>query len=568
LRRERAEPMGQPKDVSIDVIKEFAAKQVEPARWRGLMAFGPRALGYGGPQDELELLLVARGVGPKVKHASGRFNDVPFSLVMVDEGLFKSDVRSGLLGELLADKLLLPYLPLFGRDYLLEREVELKERITRELLLDLASNFRDFALEIYLDPRFFLYETISRIGRIMPTSAYMFANVLGRPSDRRSHEPRIMRGFEEALERLAKAGWVRREDGFVRLTPAALRATRMRFLSTLALSVEKLFRGLRKYVTRALTGLMRPYVLEREVFARRFGIRAQLNPLWTMPRPEDFFFLKTKLGLRPALKEVALEEVARAIGPVGSRDDVLISQVEGSLNLVCLVTVRGELGSVRLVVKKFRSWDNLKWLSLRLWVLGAKKFIISGRERLRREYTMCRLLGEEGFRVPEIYHVDLRNNALVEEFIEGVVLSELIRAFLFGEIGADGVLRPVEEAGRVLARAHGVGVAIGDCKPENFIVEPDGRLALVDLEQASRGGDVAWDVAEFLYYTGHYVPSVASAEAFKLLAEAFINGYLSGGGSPGLVEKAPSVKFARVFSIFTPPQVMEAIYEVCEGAVA
>ena len=555
-----------PRPELADVAREFASKHVEEARWIGLLAFGPRALSYGSPSDELELLLVAHGVGPKVKHVQGQVEQAPVSLTIVDGGIFKSDVRRGLLGELLADKLLVPYVPIFGRSYLFEREVELKERLVRELVLDLAANFQAFSLEILLDPRYFLYETINRMGRIMPLSAFMFANVLGRPSDRHRHEPSIMRGFNEALKRLVEAGWVKEEEGLIRLRARALKATRMRFLSSLALGIEKLLRGLRKYATRAATGLVRPYVLEREVFLRRFGAGAQSNPLWVLPKPDDFFFLRTKLGLRPALKEVALEEVASAIGPVGGKDDVIISEVGGSLNLVCLVTVRGELGSVKLIVKKFRSWDNLKWLSLRLWVLGAKKFTISGRERLRREYTMCRLLNELGFRVPEIYHVDLKNNTLVEEFIDGVALSELIKAFLFGEAGGEGVLEPVRRAGRVLASVHRAGIAVGDCKPENFIVEPSGRIALIDLEQASRGGDYSWDVAEFLYYAGHYVPSVSSAEAFKAVAEAFVRGYIEAGGIYEAVKEAPSVKFVRIFSIFTPPQVIEVIYEVCEGA--
>lgn len=555
-----------PRPELADVAREFASKHVEEARWIGLLAFGPRALSYGSPSDELELLLVAHGVGPKVKHVQGQVEQAPVSLTIVDGGIFKSDVRRGLLGELLADKLLVPYVPIFGRSYLFEREVELKERLVRELVLDLAANFQAFSLETLLDPRYFLYETINRMGRIMPLSAFMFANVLGRPSDRHRHEPSIMRGFNEALKRLVEAGWVKEEEGLIRLRARALKATRMRFLSSLALGIEKLLRGLRKYATRAATGLVRPYILEREVFLRRFGAGAQSNPLWVLPKPDDFFFLRTKLGLRPALKEVALEEVASAIGPVGGKDDVIISEVGGSLNLVCLVTVRGELGSIKLIVKKFRSWDNLKWLSLRLWVLGAKKFTISGRERLRREYTMCRLLNELGFRVPEIYHVDLKNNTLVEEFIDGVALSELIKAFLFGEAGGEGVLEPVRRAGRVLASVHRAGIAVGDCKPENFIVEPSGRIALIDLEQASRGGDYSWDVAEFLYYAGHYVPSVSSAEAFKAVAEAFVRGYIEAGGIYEAVKEAPSVKFARIFSVFTPPQVIEAIYELCEGA--
>src|SRR3989442_14671851 len=37
---------------------------------------------------------------------------------------------------------------------------------------------------------------------------------------------------------------------------------------------------------------------------------------------------------------------------------------------------------------------------------------------------------------------------------------------------------------------------LGDTKPENFIVDRDGKVTLVDLEQARYKGDYGWDVAE------------------------------------------------------------------------
>ncbi len=545
------------------VAKIAASRQVGAGAWRALMAFGPRALGYGAPSDELEVLLVASRFGPRVKCAEEEALGISVFLIITDEKVLERDVKAGVLGELLADKLLVPYVPVEGADFLSKLEVELKERLARELLLDLASNFPKFAPEIYVDPRYFLYETITRMARTMPSSTYMFANVLARQADRAKYEPMIMEGFRRALRALESEGLVVLEDGLVRPTARLLKRARRGLLASAAWAVKGALRSLGKYTTKVLVGVTRPYLLEEEAFYRRFSLGARINPLRALPRPEDFLLLKTSVGFVPALREVALEEIARAVGPVGPRDDVLVSEIGGSLNVVYLVAIRSEEGTVRFVVKRFRNWDNLKWFSIRLWALGAKRFVISGRERLRREYTMCRKLEEMGFPVPRIFHVDLKSNTLVEEFIEGANLSDLIRAFSFGEADEGEVLGLLEEAGRLVAEVHRAGVALGDCKPENMIVGREGRLFIVDLEQASEGGDMAWDVAEFLYYTGHYIPSVASAEPFKLMAKAFVEGYLRAGGSPELVRKAPSARFARVFSILTPSHVIEAIYEVC-----
>src|SRR5207244_6540044 len=60
------------------------------------------------------------------------------------------------------------------------------------------------------------------------------------------------------------------------------------------------------------------------------------------------------------------------------------------------------------------------------------------------------------------------------------------------------------QAGKLMAGAHGLEAALGDTKPENFLVEKKGEVTLVDLEQARYRGDYTWDLAEFLFYSVHY----------------------------------------------------------------
>ncbi len=547
----------------MDGLKALCLEQVPPGRLKALMALGPGAFGYGSP-GEVVLMALVDGLRPKMRYT--RLNEA--FLLMVDARLFKMDVKKGLLGDLLADKLLTPYLALEGADYLRRLEVAFKQRVIKELLSNLILDLPEFASEIYIDPRYFLYEAIFRMGRVMPLSAYMFANLLARREDRLANEAKVMEGFKEAIRALEASGYLRPEGSFVRLGEEALRKglgglRKLFFIDELAYGLGETIRGLRRLVMKVLPGLAKAYVLEKEAFLRRFGGRGELSPLSELPRPDDFLLLKTHLGLRPAFAKAVLEEIAQLLGPIGKKDDVKISEIGGSLNVVYLVSVKGESGRVRLVVKKFKNWNNLKWLSLRLWSFGAKKFVISGRTRLKREYSMCNLLGELGFPVPRILHVDLATNTLVEEFIEGSNLAEPMRAFMFGEGDGRSFLALVEKAGQLVAGIHSHDVTLGDCKPENFIIDREGRIYLVDLEQASVGGDKAWDVAEFLYYSGHFVPSLAAEEAFEPIARAFLRGYLSAGGSPEVVRKASSVKFARVFSVFTPPQVMKAINKAC-----
>ena len=120
-------------------------------------------------------------------------------------------------------------------------------------------------------------------------------------------------------------------------------------------------------------------------------------------------------------------------------------------------------------------------------------------------------------------------------------------------------LGKIETAGELFAKVHSYDMTLGDTKPENVMVGKDGTVYLLDFEQATQDGDKAWDVAEFLYYAGHYLQPLSSNGTAEAITEAFIKGYLRGGGDIKYVKKAESAKYTRVFSVFTMPSIILAI---------
>jgi len=115
---------------------------------------------------------------------------------------------------------------------------------------------------------------------------------------------------------------------------------------------------------------------------------------------------------------------------------------------------------------------------------------------------------------------------------------------------------------------HSLNVTLGDTKPENIIFDPDDKIYLLDFEQASHDGDKAWDVAVFLYYSGHYLQPLYSNGKAESIARAFISGYLKGGGDVNTVKKAGNSKYTRVFSVFTMPSIILATSKVCRKTEA
>jgi hypothetical protein len=89
-------------------------------------------------------------------------------------------------------------------------------------------------------------------------------------------------------------------------------------------------------------------------------------------------------------------------------------------------------------------------------------------------------------------------------------------------------------------------------------------IFLLDLEQASRKGNKTWDVAEFLYFSGHYSPAMSPTTPAIIIAKSFIEGYLQAGGDKKTVIRAASPRYTKVFAVFTSPHILLAMSNICK----
>ncbi len=195
-----------------------------------------------------------------------------------------------------------------------------------------------------------------------------------------------------------------------------------------------------------------------------------------------------------------------------------------------------------------------------MWSFGARAFAVSGKARLAKECATSEFLRTRGFNVPKILYVSNPERLVFMDFIEGEDLSHLIKRLALEPTPAQSKeLAYVETAGELFAKVHSHGMTLGDTKPENVMIGRNGTVYLLDFEQATQDGDKAWDIAEFLYYSGHYMQPLQNNGAPEALTEAFIKGYLQGGGEMENIKKAESAKYTRVFSVFTMPSIILAI---------
>ena len=511
-----------------------------------------------------QVLLVIEDFQPRLMNYAKALGTSTLSVLAVDKWVFERDVDRGLLGEALAGGLIFPYKILVNGEYLHLQEVTLKGRLIMELLQNLVLDFPELSYEFYIKPEYFMYETLLTRARLFPP---MLGSLSSLVKEERSVR-QTLQGFLEALKKLEEEGVVSFSGGYVRISKEFVdkaRGRKVRFTSLFKTGHRALFAsmlGMLPQIMNVLSQNRESLFNLQRVFHE--GGRTELS----IEDPENHVYVKTASGLVPLANRVDIAAFAKKILFAGMGAQVKVSSIGGILNDVYLVSAYVAGKERKVVVKRFRDWSNFKWFPLTLWSVGTRTFAVLGSSRLERECAINRLLHSKGFAVPEVLYVSPNERLIFLEYIVGEDLSKVVRriADSKSERQLKEDLELIKKVGKLFAEVHASGVALGDTKPENILVDKKGELYLTDLEQAGRNGDRTWDIAEFLYYSGHDVSPFADAHRLEIIAKTFITGYLQAGGNAKTVKNAGNPKYTKVFSVFTFPHIMLILSNVCRKA--
>jgi tRNA A-37 threonylcarbamoyl transferase component Bud32 len=513
-----------------------------------------------------QVLVVVRNFQPRLMNYAKVSSDGTLSVLAVDAWVFERDVDKGFLGEALAGGLIFPYVVLVNEDYLHTQEVKVKKRLIVELLQSLVLDFPELSYELRIKPEYFMFETMLTRGRLFPPTLYAAAGFTGTREGKRSLEC-VLSGFQQALKELEKEGIVHYVNGYwVISTRFADKTTslRTRFIDLFKTGPRTLFA--------ATLGIF-PQILEalsqnREQLSKIQMSLDDLRMKQTIEDPENYVYIPTATGMTPLANRMDIRAFAKKALSADKDAKVTIKNVGGILNDVYLVETSTKGKSSKAIIKQFRDWSNFKWFPLTLWSVGTRTFAVSGSSRLERECAINRFLDSNGFAVPKLLHVSPNKRLIVMEYIEGEAVDKVIKRAVSSKNRDETkeALHIVEKVGETFAKVHSKGVALGDTKPENIFVGKEGKIYLMDFEQASRRGDIIWDIAEFLYYSGHDVPPLVDISRLQELAQTFVEGYLKAGGKTDTIKSAGSPKYTKVFSIFTFPHIMLILSNVCRSA--
>jgi tRNA A-37 threonylcarbamoyl transferase component Bud32 len=522
--------------------------------------YGPWVCGYADPKTDINVLLILDSFILRLNTYFEIIEDANVSVLTVNRSDFERDVNKSWLGEFFAEKVAVPYEPLKNGDYLRFHEVKLKKRTVLELLKNLILEFPESSHEFLIEKEYFMYEVMMRKARVFPPLAYSLLNMMKGRLGQKNVEA-IMEGYLKAFTELENENIIFYSDGYIKITQNYINSVKKR-KSRFPLFLKSIQRRALPPLLSVFSESAGSFIQDRRLFTKT---NKKVGANWLVSRLEDpkkHVLLPTPVGAVSLSDKSGIEDVARKVIPDGKFSKIKIKSIGGVLNDVYILTITKDCKEQKFVVKQFLDWSNLKWLSLTLWSFGTTSFSVLGRSRLEKEYAISTFLYNKGFQVPKIFYISHQQRLIFEEFIEGEELVEPIKRIMSSyKTTRDVVL--VKKVGRKIAEAHSLGVSLGDCKPENFIVTKD-DVVLLDLEQAARDGNQAWDIAEFLYYSGHYSPPMSSTKAASIIAKNFLEGYLDAGGKKETVKNAASARYTKVFSVFTPPHVLLAISNICQ----
>jgi len=505
-----------------------------------------------------DLLVIMEDYAQGLRYHSRRLKGRPVTILAADKSLVDLDVRKGAMGEFIVERLLTPYRPVQNGEALYSIEVDAKERILREELTELVSEYGEMARELSIGEEYLMLARLRKRARVFLPAARTCALLL-EPSVRDANLRKMAPGYHGAIEKLIDAGILRKEASAFALEDSfADRLLSGKSAATVINVVQSGRRALQAYLAHGRAAYLTPEVLTRELVSSLELSLLSESPPANLEDPKKYLSLKTSAGQVSLAERFSIKEFAGKFRPGVV---VTVSPLGNVLNEVYLITA----GKERLVAKKFTEWQSFKWFTLGLVSLGTRLFSVSGKARLENEYAINRLLSRLGVRVPEILHVSVPDRVLVERYVEGSSLVDLVKKAVSSRSLADKDLTVAFKVGSTLAKIHASNVTIGDSKPENFQRSIDDEVYSLDLEQAKKSGDKAWDVAEFLYYSGHYVFPTVPSGGFKEYVNSFIEGYRE-EGDKAVLETAAGVRYGRVFSLWTPLLAIHEISRALRGA--
>ncbi|MGA2876668.1 MAG: nucleotidyltransferase domain-containing protein, partial [Nitrososphaerales archaeon] len=514
-----------------------------------LAAYGSQVAGYATKESDYDVVLVVKPFTQRIKYYYMK-GETECSALVVDPKSFESDCKKSTLGEFVSGRLLNPYYPIAGEQYLRNNEIAFKKRVLLEGLSEAYAENSEFSAEIIFPLKYFLYEKLRKRAAIYPPVVYSYSRTYGESLLKDNLENSLM-GFRDAAKELMKEGLIDydKEGDSISVPLNEFNAGLSARIEAAASYTNK---SLRQYAVHGYAGRVTLNVVGKEVISKISRSRKSgklpdyiLNPKQTWTISSGKLFAMSQDWLSDMISYFEMEKTTCKV----------TSKSLGEFyNSAGFYTFEDGDRAISVAVKRYQDVKGIKWGVLNLWSLKSANFTTNPMERIFREYRTSRELKQFGLNTAEVLAVFLDQKMLVTSFIAGKDLSKLESEYLNDE---SDDLSPFEMFGMELAKMHNNGYCMGDTKPSNVILcGENSKMYFTDLEQALPDGNKTWDVAEFIYYS---VRLTLKEDRVRRLVSSFLKGYISVAEDKSVVRKSESFRYRAPFQAFISPNIMNAL---------
>ncbi len=521
-------------EVLQDIIKEREIL--------ALCVYGSRITGYARKDSDYDVIVALSNYKQKLRYKYIK-KGLDLAALIVDSKSLMNDAEKASLGEFVAGRLLNTYEALKGGDFLEKVEIKLKSRVIFEILDEIALTYGDLSTDFIIPIKYILFEKLKKRASLYPPALYSYVMTYsGRLSEDNLNA--TLKGFLLTLKKMEMQEWISLDTEFLKIKEKYLKLRKTRKVPTKLLSIK---RGIMSYLAHGYAGRVNLDVVGREVLSKITRSKEVHSIPEEIERPKNLWRIDDGL-----LIVESNNWIYQIISYLGLGQNIKISQRREEFHEILEVyTLKDEYKEIVIAVKKFKDPLSLKWAFLNFLTFFIKRFELLPLSRLKNEYKAIRRLREIGLNTPKVISMILDQKILVTEFIEGVNLGKIVKNIL-DEHHVE--VSPISLYGETIGYAHKHGYSLGDVKPCNAIFSK-GKIFLTDLEQSAENGDIAWDIAEFIYYSNKLTLNAIGA---RKITHAFLDGYLK-EGDINTVKKAISLKYFLPFQVVVSPTVVQAI---------
>ena len=481
----------------------------------GTCIYGSRVAGYARPESDYDLIIVLEDYAYILKYVYLKEAELELSALVVDRNSLERDAKSAFLGEFVVGRLLHVYETITNAELFRRLEIVYKKRVILEEISDIVRSTNILSTEITFPLEYIMFSKIRHRSLLYRNALYSFYKTYTGQNSVHNIEF-ALNGYQQALKEILEVDnemlILRSRGNLVQISEKSVDVKRSMRVASLKLT--KKFQEFTSYIIHAYAGRHTLQYVVKEAEAK---ITRQKKYSIKLPKsistPRECYW-KLPEGLLIIDDTDWLDTIANSNG--FSRY-VISNRFRLGKSTSVVHTMSDPDDDSRkktIVVKKLAKSKAIGWSS------SARNYKVDPLFRLGIEYKALRYIRLLGLNSPVIESVVLGKKILVTEFIEGIMISDIMKNCL-NRNTIDG-LGWIKVAGEKIGIIHADKSTLGNINPSSLIIRK-GTLYITGAEQFGfRSGDPVWDIVSFI---GRGLKRTSNTIIAKQIVKEFLAGY-------------------------------------------